>query len=48
MFYEIKNFEQKTPSEIIVEEEILKCGKKINVYTIETVHDSVYWIWKIY
>lgn len=44
MFYEIKNFEQKTPSEIFVEEEILKCGKKINVYTIETVHDLTQFI----
>jgi len=43
MFY-IINFEKKTPSDIQVETQMLKCGKSINVYTIETVHDLTQFI----
>ena len=44
MFYKIDNFEQKTPSTIIYENCILKCGSTINVYQIETVHDLTQFI----
>lgn len=44
MFYEITDFDKKTPSEIQGEELELKCGKKINIYPIETVHDLTQFI----
>lgn len=43
-FYKINNFEQKTPSDIKVETQILNCGDNINIYTIETVHDLIQFI----
>lgn len=44
MFYKINNFEKKTPSDIMVETQVLKCGETINVYTIKTVHDLTQFI----
>lgn len=44
MLYQIENFEKKTPSEIMYESVLLHCGKKINVYTIKTVHDLTQFI----
>jgi len=44
MFYKINEFEKKTPSEIHVEKQVLKCGEEVNVYTIETVHDLIQFI----
>lgn len=44
MFYDIKDFEKKTPSEIAIEKLELRCGKQINVYIIETVNDLIQFI----
>lgn len=44
MLYQIKNFEQKTPSTIEYEVVTLMCGKSINVYTIKSVHDLTQFI----
>lgn len=44
MYYIIDNFEKKTPSDISVEKIKLACGKSINVYLIETVHDLTQFI----
>ena len=44
MYYIIDNFEEKTPSKILSEEITLKCGRKIKVYQIETVHDLTQFI----
>ena len=44
MFHTIDNFEKKTPSECKFESCVLKCGKTINVYQIETVHDLTQFI----
>lgn len=40
----IKNFEKKTPSDIVVDKIQLSCGREINIYQIETVHDLTQFI----
>lgn len=44
MFYTIDNFEKKTPSDIKYETMSLACGKEINVYQIDQVHDLTQFI----
>ncbi|MBR1651469.1 MAG: FRG domain-containing protein [Lachnospiraceae bacterium] len=44
MFYTIDNFQEKTPSDIKYDKICLACGKEINVYQIETVHDLTQFI----
>ena len=44
MYYVIDNFEKKTPSDILGENIRLACGRDINVYLIETVHDLTQFI----
>lgn len=44
MFYIIDNFEDKTPSDIKYETITLACGKEINIYQIDQVHDLTQFI----